>query len=91
MKRAVRSKPVPERTQDGRYVVIDGRRWRASDPRLSEEPRAELVRALMVARRAVRAAKQAGDEEGLKDARRRVHEAKIALGERGGPWWQDQT
>lgn len=24
-----------------------------------------------------------------KDARRRVHEAKVTLGERGDPWWTD--
>jgi hypothetical protein len=82
---------VPKRTEDGRYVVIDGRRWRASDPRLSEERRAELVAALMDARRAVKAAKRLGNEEGVREARRRVHEAKVALGERGEPWWQDKT
>ena len=85
------AKAVPRRTEDGRYVVIDGRKWRASDPRLSEERRAELVVVLMDARRAVKAAKRAGDEEGLREARRRVHEAKVALGERGEPWWQDKT
>jgi len=84
-------KAAPKRTEDGRYVVIDGRRWRASDPRLSEERRAELVLALMDARRAVKAAKRSGDEEALREARRRVHEAKVALGERGEPWWQDKT
>jgi len=87
----VSAKAVPRRTEDGRYVVIDGRKWRASDPRLSEERRAELVVVLMDARRAVKAAKRAGDEEGLREARRRVHEAKVALGERGEPWWQDKT
>jgi hypothetical protein len=45
----------------------------------------------MDARRAVKAAKRAGDEEGLREARRRVHEAKVALGERGEPWWQDKA
>ena len=34
---------APERTPDGRYVVVDGRRWRASDPSLPEERRQELV------------------------------------------------
>lgn len=76
-----------ERTEDGRYVVVDGRRWRATNPNLSEERRRELVAELMAARRAVRAAKGAGDEEALREARRRVHEAKVALGERGPPWW----
>lgn len=78
----------PERTPDGRYVVIDGRRWRATDPSLSEERRAELVSELMSARRAVKEALKAGDSEAESAARRRVHEAKVALGERGEPWWE---
>ncbi|MFW5739203.1 MAG: hypothetical protein ACOC1F_02435 [Myxococcota bacterium] len=78
----------PERTPDGRYVIIDGRRWRASDPRLPEARRRELVATLMDARRAVKAAKRAGDSNALRQARQRVHEAKVALGERGQPWWE---
>jgi hypothetical protein len=50
----------PERTPDGRYIIVDGRRWRASDPRLPEERRQQLVDELMDARRAVGAAKRAG-------------------------------
>jgi hypothetical protein len=34
---------MPERTPDGRYIVVDGRRWRAGDPGLPEERRTELV------------------------------------------------
>jgi uncharacterized protein len=79
---------APERTPDGRYVVVDGRRWRASDPRLPEERRQELVAALMDARRAVGAAKRRGDAEAERAARDRVHAAKVALGERGQPWWE---
>jgi len=41
----------------------------------------------MVARRAVRDA--AGNEVQIAAARKRVDEAKIALGERGQPWWND--
>jgi hypothetical protein len=78
----------PERTPDGRYIVVDGRRWRASDPRLPEERRQELVNELMEARRAVGAAKRAGDAEAERAARARVHAAKVALGERGKPWWE---
>ena len=78
----------PERTPDGRYVVIDGRRWRASDPRLPEERRQELVDELMSARRAVAAARRDADPEAERRARARVHEAKVALGERGKPWWE---
>ena len=77
----------PERTPDGRYIVVDGRRWRASDPGLPEERRQELVDELMSARRAVGAARRAGDAEAERAARDRVHAAKVALGERGTPWW----
>lgn len=72
-----------ERTDDGRYVVIGGRRWRASDPAIPAALRQELVDELMAARRAVRAE---GDA-----ARPRVHDAKLALGERGEPWWDEPT
>lgn len=72
-----------ERTTDGRYLVIDGRRWRASDPSLPEELRTELVAELMSARRAVRSDPTA--------ARPRVQDAKVALGERGEPWWETPT
>ena len=78
----------PERTADGRYIVVNGRRWRASDPGLSEERRTELVAELMSARRAVGAAKRAGDAAAQRAARDRVHQAKVALGERGDPWWE---
>ena len=37
----------PERTDDGHYFVIAGRRWRATDPAIPEERRAELTRILM--------------------------------------------
>jgi hypothetical protein len=73
----------PERTRDGHFLVIDGRRWRATDPHIPDSLRQELVDELMSARRAVRA--------GEPDARDRVHDAKVALGERGSPWWEDLT
>lgn len=74
---------APERTPDGHHIVIDGRRWRATDPSIPESFRQELVDELMAARRAVRSAES--------DARRRVHDAKTALGERGAPWWEDRA
>ncbi|MFF2576526.1 hypothetical protein [Streptomyces goshikiensis] len=80
----------PEHTSDGHYVVIDGRRWRATDPELPADAAARLRTHLMAARRAVGAALRAHDEEREREARRRVHTAKVALGERGAPWW-DQT
>lgn len=77
------SSGLPERTADGRYLIIDGRRWRASDPGIPDQLRQELVDELMSARRAIRAD---GDR-----ARPRVQDAKVALGERGRPWWEDAT
>ncbi|MCW2811637.1 MAG: hypothetical protein JWP61_2095 [Friedmanniella sp.] len=79
--------PGPERTPDGRYIVVGGRRWRASDPAIPEPLRVELVAVLMEARRAVGSAK--GDEEATAAARARVQDAKVALGERGQAWWED--
>lgn len=69
-----------ERTEDGRYIIVKGRRWRASDPAIPERLKAELVGELMTARRLV---KTRGDE-----VRFRVQDAKVALGERGDPWWE---
>jgi hypothetical protein len=80
--------PEPARTSDGRYIVVNGRRWRASDPGLSPERREQLVAELMSARRAVAGAKRAADAEAERAARSRVHAAKVALGERGPPWWE---
>ena len=79
---------VVERTPDGRYVVVEGRRWRATDPEVPEEVAAQLRGLLMAARRAVGAALRAGDAEAEAAARARVHRAKTALGERGTPWWE---
>src|SRR3546814_18410136 len=72
-----------ERTPDGHYLIIDGRRWRASDPGIPDTLRQELVDELMSARRAVRTQGAA--------ARTRVDDAKVALGERGRAWWEQPT
>lgn len=79
----------PERTPDGHHLVIDGRRWRASDPDLPEDERQRHVDALMAARRDVGTAKRRGDASAERAARDRVHAAKVALGERGPKWWED--
>jgi len=81
----------PPVTPDGRYLVVRGRLWRRANPALPEEERARLVGELMSARREVRAAGSAGDADRLRAARARVHEAKVALGERGPPWWTDES
>jgi len=78
---------TPPRTPDGRYIVVDGVLWRATRPDLGDDERESLVKALMVARRAVG---QAGDDAAaMKAARVDVHAAKVALGERGPVWWDD--
>ena len=74
------SDKTAETTPDGRHLIINGRKWRASDPSIPPKLRQELVDELMSARRAVKASE--------KDARARVNDAKVALGERGQPWWE---
>jgi hypothetical protein len=76
-------------TPDGRYFVVRGRLWRMSDPSISEAERAALTKALMKARRDVGVALREKNASLEKDARERVHEAKVKLGERGEPWWTD--
>ncbi|MEW1635411.1 hypothetical protein AB0469_15200 [Streptomyces sp. NPDC093801] len=79
-----------QHTEDGRYVVVNGRRWRATDPELPPDVAGRLRAHLMEARRAVGAALRTHDEVAESAARKRVQTAKVALGERGTPWW-DQT
>ncbi|PZQ63476.1 MAG: hypothetical protein DI570_08915 [Phenylobacterium zucineum] len=81
--------PGPERTPDGRYIVVDGRLWRATNPHIPAVARESLTRELMEARRAVRTAGLSEDPVALRLARARVHAAKVALGERGPVWWTD--
>lgn len=88
--KAVERTPRPVlHTPDGRYIVVRGRLWRASNPHLPPDARAAHVVLLMQARRAVGMAQRAGDAEGLRAARRQVDEAKHLLGERGPVWWDD--
>ncbi|MBM7170032.1 hypothetical protein JQK87_16720 [Streptomyces sp. G44] len=75
-----------EHTEDGHFIIVKGRRWRATDPALTENVRERLVHHLMAARRAVAAARH--DEAARKAARARVHLAKTGLGERGTAWWE---
>nr|WP_209942961.1 hypothetical protein [Rhizobium halophytocola] len=78
---------APSTTPDGRYIIVRGRLWRASNPALPGSERQRLVDALMAARRAVKEA--GGDENLLRAARDQVDTAKRALGERGPVWWND--
>ena len=75
-------------SEPDRWIVVDGRRWRATDPALAEPFRQALVDQLMAARRGVAAARRANDRDAEARARRAVQDAKVALGERGEPWWE---
>lgn len=76
-------------TPDLRYIVVRGRLWRRANPALAEDERQRLVAQLMAARRAVAAAKRAGDADAETQAHAAVDVAKVALGERGPVWWDD--
>ncbi len=76
-------------TPDGRYFVVRGRLWRATNPALPPEQRDALVKALMAARREVGRARRASDRDALARAGHAVDKAKVALGERGPVWWAD--
>ncbi len=71
-----------ELTPDGHHVVINGRKWRATDPLIPEDRRSELQSILMAWRRDVKRTK------GAPESRAGVQAAKVALGERGTPWWE---
>lgn len=74
-----------ERTADGRWIVVDGRRWRAEDPSLDREAAARLRSHLGRARSAVGRARS---DRARAAARERVQLAKEGLGERGDAWWE---
>lgn len=76
-------------TPDQRYFVVRERLWRMTNPALPDEERKRLTRELMKHRAAVARAKRADDAVAEQDARRMIHELKVALGERGPVWWDD--
>ena len=78
-----------EHTGDGRWIVVDGRRWRTADPSLPDDVRARLLHHLGVGRSGVRAAR--GDDAAVAAARARVQLAKTGLGERGTAWWEQDA
>ncbi|WP_144713128.1 biopolymer transporter Tol [Curtobacterium pusillum] len=73
---------------DDHFFVVDGRRWRRTDPALPEDVAAALRSHLGRGRNAVKQAKRAGDDEALAAARHRNGLAKHGLGERGPEWWE---
>jgi hypothetical protein len=81
--------PPPPRTPDGRYILVRGRLWRATRPDLPPDRAADLRVELGRARADIAAARRRRDCAAERDARQRVHVAKLALGERGPVWWTD--
>ena len=75
----------PERTVDGRWIVVDGRRWRATDPSIPAKLREELVDELMHARRDVGAAKRMNDDAAEQEHHGQHHEDGT---EQSGAGWQ---
>ena len=74
-------------TPDGRYFVVRGRLWRCTNPHLAADEKQRLTQELMQARRQVQTAQR--NPQALRQARQQVNAAKVALGERGPPWWDD--
>ena len=73
---------------DDHFFVVDGRRWRRTDPAVPEETAAALRSHLGRGRNAVKQAKRSGDDTALAAARHRNGLAKHGLGERGPVWWE---
>lgn len=76
-------------TDDERWLVVHGRRWRRTDPSLPTDVVEALTSHLGRGRSGVRVAKKAGDDDQVAAARRRVGLAKAGLGERGPRWWEE--
>lgn len=74
-----------EPTDDEKWLVVDGRRWRRTDPAIPADALARLKSHLGRGRSGVRTA--ASDDE-LAATRRRTQLAKEGLGERGTAWWE---
>jgi hypothetical protein len=74
---------------DEHWLVINGRRWRKTDPSLPEEVVDELKSHLGRGRSGVRVAKGNDDSDAVAAARNRTNLAKHGLGERGPYWWDE--
>lgn len=83
---SVKDQAHPQMTPDGRYIVVRGRLWRATNPNLPNDERQRLTAQLMDARRRLRGQAPA---DGRAAARAAVDAAKVGLGERGPVWWTD--
>ena len=78
---------MPSSVPDDHFFVVDGRRWRRTDPVIPGDVAAALRSHLGRGRNAVKRARRSGDEAALAAARHRNGVAKHGLGERGPEWW----
>ncbi|KAK3937355.1 hypothetical protein QBC46DRAFT_411203 [Diplogelasinospora grovesii] len=75
-----RSRSLPEKTPDEHYIMVNGRRWRATDPLIPEACRTELKHFLAKGRSGVRGQKTAEQIAGNSPV----------FGERSKlEWWND--
>jgi hypothetical protein len=79
--------PSAEAIDAERWLIVNGRRWRRTDPSLPADAVAALKSHLGRGRSGVRTAKRADDADAVAAARVRVGLAKGGLGERGPYWW----
>jgi len=73
------------------WLDVDGRRYRATDPAIPSGFREEIFAELLRARRAIQILKPTRDHALIGHNRRQAYAAKVALGERGEPWWDEPT
>ena len=77
-------------TDTERWLIVNGRRWRRTDPSLPDDLATALRSRLGSARATIAAAaSRRGDAAAVSAARRRVGLAKHGLGERGPKWWEE--
>ncbi|KAK0666979.1 hypothetical protein QBC41DRAFT_396793 [Cercophora samala] len=83
------TKSSPPKTNDGHYIVVNGHKWRATDPMVPDDALAELKHFLAKGRSGARRQNK-HDPEKLQLSRKTTGLAKLGLGERGKPeWWND--
>lgn len=78
-------------SDDDRFFLHGGRRWRKTDPSLPEDVKTRLMSHLGRGRSGVRNSAKGDDGAALPRARRTVQLAKEGLGERGTPWWEQSA
>lgn len=76
---------MAEPTDGEKWLVVDGRRWRRTDPAI---PDAELARLKSHLGRGRSGVRTATTDAELAATRHRTQLAKVGLGERGAKWWE---